>query len=165
MKYTTKFINLHSSTKETQLSTVRFFWDWVYNIRYTIEQCAIEHIQVKHIPNICCSILTKSPDLNFQSKAAKISSGMSYSLMAASNLDHHILTNPFMKGKKKTGVWSHQVSEIDKDSTAGWKRFAHSFCLIQTLSPRALNFQPKAATIRCGVPYSLMGLHAIWTTT
>ena len=30
MKYTTKFIYLHSSEKETQLSTVRFFWDWVY---------------------------------------------------------------------------------------------------------------------------------------
>ena len=30
MKYSTKFIYLHSSAKETQLSTVHFFWDWVY---------------------------------------------------------------------------------------------------------------------------------------
>ncbi len=30
MKYTAKFIYLHSSQKEMQLSTVRFFWDWVY---------------------------------------------------------------------------------------------------------------------------------------
>ncbi len=29
MKYTTKFIYLHSFAKDTQLSTVRFFWDWV----------------------------------------------------------------------------------------------------------------------------------------
>ncbi len=29
MKYTTKFICLHSSPKDMQLSTVRFFWDWV----------------------------------------------------------------------------------------------------------------------------------------
>ena len=29
LKCTTKFIYLHSSAKETQLSTVRFFWDWV----------------------------------------------------------------------------------------------------------------------------------------
>ena len=28
--YSTKFIYLHSSQKETQLFTVRFFWDWVY---------------------------------------------------------------------------------------------------------------------------------------
>ncbi len=30
MKYTAKFIYLHSSQKEMQLSTVRFFRDWVY---------------------------------------------------------------------------------------------------------------------------------------
>ena len=29
MKYTAKFIYLHSSQKEMQLSTVRFFRDWV----------------------------------------------------------------------------------------------------------------------------------------
>ncbi len=31
LKYITKFIYLHSSAKETQLSTVHFFWDWVYS--------------------------------------------------------------------------------------------------------------------------------------
>ncbi len=30
MKYTAKFIYLHSSEKEMQLFTVRFFRDWVY---------------------------------------------------------------------------------------------------------------------------------------
>ncbi len=30
MKYTAKLIYLHYVAKETQLSTVRFFWDWVY---------------------------------------------------------------------------------------------------------------------------------------
>ncbi len=30
MKYTMKFIYLHSSSQETQLSKVRFFRDWVY---------------------------------------------------------------------------------------------------------------------------------------
>ncbi len=31
LKCTTKFTYLHSFQKETQLSTVRFFWDWVYD--------------------------------------------------------------------------------------------------------------------------------------
>ncbi len=36
-----KFIYLHSSAKETQLSTVLFFWDWVYNPQQLDTMCCL----------------------------------------------------------------------------------------------------------------------------
>ena len=55
MKYTTRFIYLHSSPKETQLSTVRFFLDWVYFLIF-------RHSTLCAIPNthlILCQISIK----------------------------------------------------------------------------------------------------------
>ena len=43
MKYATKFIYLHSSAKDTQLSMVRFFWDWVYFAHKKLVQISYVH--------------------------------------------------------------------------------------------------------------------------